>query len=176
MSNLTFSGEINNFLMKPIGLYKWLLVKEVSEKFVSLVLFVPVGIILFSTFLTHSIPSSPNEILQLLFVLSLSFTLSFLVGILSFWIDEFWTISNIKSAIIALLGGVALPYVFFPAWVTDILHFTFFPYIVSWPARVLNAGLRLEEIMIAIVWIVITFIAIKLSLQISINKYSLNAG
>lgn len=181
MSNLTFTGEINNFLMKPISLYKWLITKELSEKLVSFVVFFPIAAILLAVFLGRNDASLDLIVLirvlcVTMFCFVLSFNLAFFVGIFSFWIDEFWTVSNIKSVAVLLLGGVALPYSLFPQEVYQVLQFTFFPYLVSWPVKVLGSGIQLFEIGVAFSWLVFSFICINAFLRKAINKYSFTAN
>ncbi len=181
ISQLTTSGEINNFLMKPISLYKWILVKEISEKTVSMIFFIPAAIVLLWIFLDRtSLVFSPLLISQLIFSVVmcfiLSFNFAFFIGIFSFWIDEFWTISNVKNVLVLLLGGIALPYVLFPLQINQILELTFFPYLVSWPTRVLTTGLQINEVVIAIVWLIISAISIHLFFGRAIKKYSFTAN
>lgn len=178
LDTLTFSGEINNFLMKPMNLYLWLFVKEIAEKSISLILFLPIVVIILSIKGTPLV--GPVDWLAVavssVICLTLSYNFSFLMGLLCFWFDEFWTISNIKTVLVLLLGGIALPYSFFPDSIKGFLKLSIFPYLVNWPARIMNNGLQENEMVIAIFWLVFTTILIRLLWGLSVNKYSFTAS
>jgi ABC-2 type transport system permease protein len=171
LDELTASGDINNFLLKPFSLTKWLYAKAISEKITLLLLLcLPVGI----AFALANFDFL--QILSLLFILvlsfSLSFFLSFLVGISCFWIEDFWAIHNVKFVTTSLLGGLVLPYQFFPSVMQNLLRYSPFPYLVNFPIKYIQHQTSFEALIIAVVWLGILILASTYFLRLAITKYS----
>jgi len=102
----------------------------------------------------------------------IAFSFSFSLGLLTFWVEEVWGIQNVKEVAIVLLGGVALPYYFFPLALQKFLTFTPFPYMINWPLRKGFSGSLTFEFIMALSWLLIfTLISIFLWKR-GIKKYS----
>ncbi len=179
MSEIAASGEVNNFFLKPISFYKWHLVRDVSERIIVLGLLLPI-FFLFASIITH-LHSLENSTI-LLFILSLpvcfllSFNLSFLVGLLSFWVDDMWAVSNIKVVSIMLLGGIIFPYSFFPSAIKNVLFYTPFPYVVSLPARIINKEVNMSEFAIAFLWIIVLTVVSQKLFKKAVRNYGFTAN
>jgi ABC-2 type transport system permease protein len=175
IGDLSATGDVNNFLLKPFSLFKWLFAKNLSEKVVIFITLLPVLLIIGFKY--------DFNLLKILFIsvslclsFILSFTLSYLAGLFCFWVDEFWAIQNLKYVIIQLLGGVVLPYSFFPKMTSDILQLTPFPYLASWSVRIIQNQATLVDIPIVLFWIVILFLLTLIIQKKAISKYSFTAG
>ena len=175
IGDLSATGDVNNFLLKPFSLFKWLFAKNLSEKVVIFITLLPVFLIIGFKY--------DFNLLKILFIsvslclsFILSFTLSYLAGLFCFWVDEFWAIQNLKYVIIQLLGGVVLPYSFFPKMTSDILQLTPFPYLASWSVRIIQNQATLVDIPIVLFWIVILFLLTLIIQKKAISKYSFTAG
>jgi ABC-2 type transport system permease protein len=171
LDDLTNSGDINNFLLKPYSLFKWLLVREFSEKNLVFILLFPVFI--FIAFFYHlSLINLINLITASLLSFILSFTFSYSVGLLCFWIEDFWAIHNLKFVVVQFLAGAVLPYSLFPASVAAVLKYSFFPYLINWPVRVIQHSSDLADFILAVAWIIIMFILTAYLQKKAILKYS----
>jgi len=175
IGDLSATGDVNNFLLKPFSVFKWLFAKNLSEKVVIFITLLPVFLIIGFKY--------DFNLLKILFIsvslclsFILSFTLSYLAGLFCFWVDEFWAIQNLKYVIIQLLGGVVLPYSFFPKMTSDILQLTPFPYLASWSVRIIQNQATLVDIPIVLFWIVILFLLTLIIQKKAISKYSFTAG
>ena len=133
ISNYADSGEINNFLVKPLGLYKYLITQEISKGIITIfTIAIPLGIY----FLLNNKPEINLlavffTFISIILAFIIYFSLSYFVGLFCFWIELFWAIHNIKFVSIQFLGGIVLPYTFFPDQFRRYLEITPFPYIVS---------------------------------------------
>jgi ABC-2 type transport system permease protein len=170
LGELTHTGDINNFLVKPLGLYPYFLFTEMSRKLITLMIVSPLLLasLIYFKFEFNFI----HLVITFISAFFVSFNLNYLFGLAMFWLDEFWVIRNINEVALTLLGGVAVPYLFFPDWATNIIRFTPFPYIVSMPIRVIQQTNSNYELLFASFWIVILFLGGKYLEQKLINKYS----
>jgi ABC-2 type transport system permease protein len=171
IDQLTSTGDINNFLLKPFSLFKWLYIKNLSEKLVVALILSPV---IFVILLQHGI--APSELASLLVIIllsfSLSFTFSFIIGLSCFWIEDFWAIHNLKFVMIQFLGGVVLPYSFFPSSVISLIKYSPFPYLASISVKFIQHTLTPQDCFFLLAWLVILLVISNLLLQKAIAKYS----
>lgn len=176
-SQMTYTGEINNFLVKPLSFYKWMLFQEIGKKIATLITIIPpLVLIVFYAVKIELIPINLEILLQSFGITILAFFLSFnfgyILGLFSFWIEEAWVLRNTREVLITLLGGIALPYFLFPKSLAYILTFTPFPYMISWPTRVFKNGIQNNEIFTALFWLLFSFLFIKVLWKKVVIKYS----
>lgn len=172
LDNITESGEVNNYLVKPISLFKSLFIKAASEKFITLIFLLPLLISLLFYFKTNL-----NNLIWFPLILILSFALShsfsYLVGLGCFWLDEYWPFRNLKHVTVQLLGGLVIPYSVFPNWLLKLINLTPFPYLVSWPGRVLQSDFTPTQLLSAIFWLILLLASCHLVQNSAIRHYSL---
>jgi ABC-2 type transport system permease protein len=73
------------------------------------------------------------------FIVSLMwFTLQYMTGILSFWLEETWILRVILQITAAFLSGAILPLELYPKWFVEILNYTPFPYLSYYPIKVFS--------------------------------------
>lgn len=172
------SGEINNFLVKPLSLYKYLFVQEFSKSFITgITILVPLALfqLVIGSFQIN-IVSIFMSMVAMFMGFVIYFSLSYFVGLWCFWIERFWAIQNIKLVTLQFLGGVVLPYTFFPEQFRFYLSFTPFPYMASWIREVIGGRYELFQYGMAFVWIVIILLILQVFEKIAISKYSATAG
>jgi ABC-2 type transport system permease protein len=174
MDDLGSTGDINNFLTRPLGLHSWLLIKSVGEKLSSLFFISPILLLLLLFFYRNI--QTPVNFLYLTISLSISFLIyfnvSYLTGLFSFWVDEFWAIHNVKYVVMQLLGGFIIPLSLFPTEVAAFIARTPFYFIGGWNATVIQNGLKLTDVFVGLFWILaIRLISVALE-QKAISKYS----
>jgi ABC-2 type transport system permease protein len=102
----------------------------------------------------------------------LSFNFGYILGLFSFWIEEAWILRNTRDVLVTLLGGVALPYFLFPKKLTEILAYSPFPYMISWPTRVFRDGIKMTDLLIGLIWLLISFVTIKILWEKVLVRYS----
>lgn len=174
ITQLNNSGDVNNFLTKPLSFFRYLLFLDFGEKIIRFIyLFPPLILTLLTSGSNYNLP---------LFFLGLpisyfvSFLLGYLTGLISFWIDEAWAFSNVRFVLIQLLGGVILPYSLFPETLNRIIKFTPFPYAVSLSTRLTQNNAGLQEVLFAAIWAVALYLVVKLVEKKAILKYSHTGG
>ncbi len=177
----TTSGDVNNFLVKPLSFYKYMLANDLSWKILNLLTVLPF-IILTGFFILRDNPVNSNvlvigtTVLTTIISFLISFNFSYLVGLFSFWLDEFWAINNVKFVVVNLLGGVVLPYTFFPGWATLVLKYSPFPYMITWPVRVIQGQFESLELLVSFIWLIVFAILIRFFQNQAIQKYSHTAS
>lgn len=167
-------GELANYLTKPINFWMVALLKDTSERILKMTLALPIFIVLIFLYNQFTIFEHINLITLLpIIVISflLSFILSFIFGLFTFWTEEVWGLLNAKEVAIMLLGGIALPYQFFPKSLEHFLTYTPFPYLVNWPLRVGFSGNIVNEFIIAISWTILLFLLGHLIWKKGLRKY-----
>lgn len=174
ISELAHQGDVNNFLIKPLSFFRYMLFFDLAEKFTRLIYLSP--LLLISFFKFQNFTSAGLFLLSLPICYLLSFLLAYLVGLTSFWIDESWAISNVRYVLIQLLGGVILPYSLFPRFLHDITRLTPFPYVVSFPTRLIQGEAKYYEFIIALAWCLFLVFLVKVVEKKAILKYSFVAG
>ncbi len=175
IDELTHTGEINTTLLKPLSLFRWLYAKDLSEKFILFLILFPVFIIISLKYFLNPF-SIVLLLISFLLCFTLSFSLSFFVGLFCFWVDEFWAVHNVKHVVIQLLGGVILPYTFFPSAVAFWLRFTPFPYLVNLPVRVIQNSVNPMDFLLTVFWIIVFIYLGRWLLRQAVSKYSYTAS
>jgi ABC-2 type transport system permease protein len=175
IADMAASGEVNNFFLKPMSFYRYLLFREIGAKTISLVIISPLLAVAI-LWLKFSLSNLVLAFLCLMVAFWLAFNLSYFVGLFSFWIDLFWAVSNIRHVIVQLFGGVVLPFLFFPAWLSAVVSFLPFPYMVSWPVKILTGQFLLADFLIAAFWSGILYLAARRLSAVAFNHYSFTAA
>jgi ABC-2 type transport system permease protein len=175
LDDLVSTGDINNFLLKPYSLYYWLLAKNFSEKITIFITISPLLLILIV--INHlSLLTLLTCCVGLVLSFLLSYSFSYLLGLSCFWIDEFWAIHNTKFVLIQLLGGIILPYSFFPEIFVGFIKYSPFPYLASWVPRFLQGTAAPSDLLFIILWIVIMYFLVLFFQHRAISKYSFTAS
>ncbi len=178
MDDLGSTGDINNFLTRPLNLHSWLLIKSIGEKLSSLFFISPILLLLLLFF--HQNIQNPANFLFLIISLTISFliyfNISYLTGLFSFWVDEFWAIHNVKYVVMQLLGGFIIPLSLFPENISGLISKTPFYFIGGWNATVIQSGIKIPDIFMGIAWIFIISLISRIVEKKAISKYSFTGG
>lgn len=169
-------GGLAGSLIKPLGYWKLIFIRDLSFRLVKFLAIIP--FLLIFLILSTNINFEINLIN--IFYVSTSLVITYLiasffamsVGFLTFFLEEIWGIQNLKHIVVLLLGGVALPYEFFPESFRNFLVYTPFPYLVNWPLRYGYSGNLALEYVSALFWM---FALLYLSLFVwnqGLKKYS----
>ena len=182
ITELNRLGDVNNFLTKPLSFFRFILASDIAEKVARFIYIGPVLAILavlLNTYLSNQAQSTSSIFLfitGLPFSYFLSFILAYLAGLVSFWIDEAWAISNVRFVLIQLFGGIILPYDLFPDSLNQLLSFTPFPYVISFPTRLLQGKADLSEFVLAAFWCLSLYALTRIIEKKAILKYSFVAS
>ncbi len=185
ISNAVLNGEMALRLIRPLSLLKWEFAKALSSKIFSFIFeFVPMlcicALLVYPDFFTWI------ALLKYLFICSLSFILfflvSFIIGTVSFLWQSNQALVNIKTAIVSLMGGVAIPLEFYPEVLKNAMTYLPFQYLCYVPAQFLlnksfthNWNYFFEVVGIISIWIVIFYMVSVGFWNIGVKKY-ISAG
>jgi len=132
-------GKISSFLIYPFGFINYKLSVFCAQKSIQLF----VGIISLALALCFSWVCSPLISILLkagLFILTINifwFITQIMVGFLSFWLEETWSLNASIRFMAIFLSGAIIPLEFYPEWLSKVLLWTPFPYITYIPVKIL---------------------------------------
>lgn len=169
-------GGITNLLMKPVGMIRWYLFKELGrigpESFVRLIVYISLIFIL-------GINASYDPLNIILSVMTIipafiiSFLVNLIIGFMAFIMTNSKSLVYSFRRIVAFLTGSILPLAFFPGFMQQILEFTPFYYMFTLPINILFGKLGNSDILIGLViqaiWVVLIYVAARIVLKISIK-------
>jgi ABC-2 type transport system permease protein len=176
-----YEGGLTKYLVYPISFFAYKFCAQMAENLVRLVQLL-VGLsfflILFSvpTESYLSVSSILLGILTALFAACLYFSITAIIELIAFWADNVWSLLVMLRFLIYLLGGGLIPLSLFPAWSTDILVYTPFPYLISFPVRTILGNVSMSEwsigITVMMVWILIFSLGTRQIWQKGLKQYT----
>lgn len=161
LASRLYSGEISNYLLKPINLFALFAIQEIADKIKNVVLLFVESLILFLIF--KPIIFFPDFKLFLLFLLwligglILNFIISLLFGSLGFWSPQVWGPKFLFFMIIDFTAGKLFPLDILPLVLQKIIYFTPFPYLSFMQIQLFLSRLSSQDIVkhsiILVFWI-----------------------
>ena len=143
-------GTLSPKLLRPIDPFWEFLASHVGERMVRLpflILIVTLGLLL-----TPGASFSGKPLNWMAYALSITlafltrFLIAYCIGILAFWSEQAISVEELYWAVYAVLSGVYAPLEFYPPFMRAAVEWTPFPYIISFPARVLSGRVENSEI------------------------------
>ena len=138
-------GRISTYLIYPFSLWEFQATNFISRLVIQL--FIALISLLF---LLTAFSSYFNGIIAVNFIKGLSltilvgafwFSMQYLIGLLTFWLEETWVMAVIVEIIMQLLSGNIIPLDLFPSWAAAMLFYTPFPYVTYVPVKMfMGAG------------------------------------
>lgn len=169
VSGYISSGELSNYLVKPISFFKYLLARDVSVKFLN-ILFSFFEILILYLVLKPIIFIQTNPYQLILFIISLLiagfifFSIMMLSSSAPFWVPEIgWGVQFLVTVIfVEFLSGAFFPLDVFPKPLFEFLKLTPFPYLVFIPIQTYLGNLSVFEtvknLVIGLLWSVILWL------------------
>jgi ABC-2 type transport system permease protein len=176
-------GDLSNFLLRPIGIFKYYFSRDVASKVLNLS-FAAVEIGLLSLIFKPTLLIQGNvqllvfTVLALVIATILFFELTLMIGMIPFWMPEAgWAVQFLFMIIIVeFLSGGVFPLDVFPKIVVNILHALPFPYLIFFPLQVylgkLEIGGVIGGLIVSICWTAILYFAIKSLWKKGLMKYA----
>ena len=169
-------GKISAFLLYPFGFINYQLSLFFSDKLIQFF----IGIFSLSVAIAFGWVQMPS--LDILFkagififmVSTFWFFTQLLVGFLSFWLEETWSINISVRFISAFLSGSIIPLDFYPEIMSKILLWTPFPYLIYIPVKVLM-GESIDvgfSIFILFVWMLILLFLVQFVWRKGLKLYT----
>lgn len=149
ISREIYEGSLNKFLLYPINFYGFKIITHFAGAvFYYAQIFVMIG--LYQMFADN--PIFEMSFLKLFYftiaMLGISiayFCLNSLSELVAFWADYIWSLGVIIRFAVSFMGGALIPLSFFPEWSMRILNLTPFPYMISFPMKILLEEVALKE-------------------------------
>lgn len=175
------TGRIVNFLIKPIGFFRYYIAKEVADKmFNTLFYIIEVSVIIF--LLKPQIIIQNN--IQILFVFFLSiigaliiyFCINFIISLTAFWMENSWGPLFLMSVLLESLGGGLFPIDILPRSLFNIIMLTPFPYLIYFPAKLYLGNMDKFQIIygfsVIFIWSITLVIVMRMMLNAGFRHLS----
>lgn len=174
-------GGIVNFLIKPIDFIGFYFARDLADKLLN-ISFVVVELAIIIQLLKPNIIVQTDLSILVLFISSillaiiLYFSLSFIFGLLAFWLENIWGIYFLFFMFIEGFGGGLFPIDILPGALAKILLLTPFPYLLYFPAKVYLGTLAAEQILqgflILIFWVLASWLLMRKVLDAGLKTYT----
>jgi len=132
-------GKISAFLLYPFHFINYQFSKFLSEKILQFLIgMLALGIAVWFQFIEMT--NYMVFIKFLLFILIINmfwFFTQTIIGLISFWIEETWSLNICIRFITAFLSGAFIPLELYPESLKQILMWTPFPYLIYFPVKIL---------------------------------------
>ncbi|MEN9327379.1 MAG: hypothetical protein RI947_187 [Candidatus Parcubacteria bacterium] len=174
------SGDIINYLLKPLGYSTYLLAKELADKFLNIIFSMGELLILLVLFHpTLAIVATPQTgalfFIFLVVGLILSFHLSLLLSLVAFWTPEVWAPRFIYMVFVTFLAGNFFPLDILPKQLFEFFMFTPFPYLIYIPSKILIHGTGTNVgsmLLIALSWCLILHFMVRVVWNKGMKEFS----
>ncbi len=184
VENAMVDGTVSLELLRPISYKYYMLANTFGENLYGTITRT-VPILLVGAFFI-SAGSLPDPVHGALFVVSallgalLTFQVTYLVGLLAFWLQRSWFISFYLGGFMKIFGGTVVPLWFYPQFLVTASYFLPFRYMTFEPINLFLGKTAVEDawvpILAAALWLVVLSIADKLVLQAAVKKLTVNGG
>lgn len=159
-------GNLTNFLLKPIGYFKYWFTRDLSDKLLN-VIFAVFEIMALYLLLRPNIFLQTDISNLLLFTagaflaLLLYFYINFLFGLVGFWTPETWAPRFVFFIFIEFFAGALFPLDILPKFLFNILNFLPFSYLLFFPLKIylgqLNGPQITQGFLVAMFWILVFY-------------------
>jgi len=177
------SGDLTNYLLKPINYIRYWFTRDISSKVLNLS-FATVEIVILYFFLkpTFFIQTDPLQlflfITAVVFAVVMFFGLLVLVNFITFWLPEGGWASQFLIIVIftEFLSGAVFPIDILPVAIQNVLYSLPFPYLMFFPLQVylgkLSLQATLQGLAISGMWMVVLIVLMDRMWAKGIKKYS----
>lgn len=180
------SGELNNLLIRPVGIRSFWLAMDAGDKFLNLVFTSAEALLALALFqFPLSFPKNPTSYLTLAIFLVLAvllyFFFSFTLSVIAFWTEETWaTRFLIGVVLVEAFSGVYFPIDVLPAWSQHLVEMTPFPYLIFFPIKIwleqLSTAALARGITITALWLAAFFLGSHWLWQKGVKDYGAYGG
>ena len=179
-----YSGAVGSDLLKPLGLFKFWMARDLGRSLVNLVARGLVLVIIFTFFYPIQLPSRWGQWAALPLALLLSWLVSFawrfLVNLSAFWTPDARGIGRIAFTVSQLFAGFLMPMRLYPDWFANLCQLTPFPSLFNNVVELYLGLLSGPEIAAALVnqmvWFVVLAVLCQLVLNAGIRRLVVQGG
>ncbi len=181
IGNMINSGELSNFLIRPISFFRYFIARDVGDKLMNLS-FSVVEVILLFILLRPPVVLPIEPLLWLWFLLAvfigivIYFLFSFLLGLLGFWSADIWAPRFLSFVIMEFFAGGLFPLDILPQPIYALSRQLPFPYFIYFPLKVLLGQLSMVAMMQGIItgllWCLGFFYLVRVLWQKGLRVYT----
>lgn len=165
------SGDISNYLVKPVSYLRYWFTRDLSSKFLNLSFAIcELGLLWLFLRPPIRLPSDWVSIAGFIIMAGMALCIYFFVNVatkfISFWTPEnTWGLTFLTLVLIEILGGSIFPLDILPTPLQLLLQLTPFPYLIYYPISIWVgkiAGVEMIRILVqAFIWVIIMYFATK---------------
>ncbi|MNF89988.1 hypothetical protein D3C84_725380 [compost metagenome] len=115
-------------------------------------------------------------LLGVVFGFAINYLLYFIGGLAAFWSDQASAFDLVLTYMLTLFGGVLAPLTLYPAWMQSVHEWSPFPYIVSFPIRIIMGELTVEQLVNGLLFQIVLVIVLLMLAHLvwvkGIKRYS----
>lgn len=168
VASVILSGELMNYLLKPISYFKVLFTQEIADKVINVVcsfleITVLVALIRPPFFIQTNIFSLIFFVCFVTIGVVIHFLISFGLSLIAFWTTETWAPRFIFWSLLSILSGSIFPLDVLPTAVYRLIMLTPFPYLTYIPLRTylgMSLSTALPILFMGFLWIAVLFVAV----------------
>ncbi len=185
MEHNVVHGNVIQFFLKPISYLAEKIWFEVGLKFLDIVIvalpLIMIAITVFGTKLATSLPMTLLSFLMLILAVIIGFMMTYLTGLIAFWLIRIHGLRRMKRAFLLFLSGGIIPLTFFPSWYQQLSHFLPFEYmrfvpINAYMGRYSITATGFDNVFIVlgmqILWVVVLYLIAKFVEMQAFKKFS----
>src|SRR3989338_6161894 len=175
------SGNLMNFLIRPINYFLYWFSKDIGDKAMnicfSIVELTLIFLILRPPLFLQTDPFYISFfILSVILAIFIYFFINFLLGLIGFWSPEIWAPRFIFITILGFFAGGLFPLDILPKTIYEIIRFLPFTYLMYFPIKTYLGQLSLFEILsglsISAFWVFAIYFIVKLIWRKGIRSYT----
>lgn len=133
LSSTIYSGDLSNLLLKPIGIFKYLLTDDIADKLKNFIFGLIEILILFFIFQPELfLPNLINGFIFLIWVIAgiaINFLITLLLGAVGFWSPDSWGPRFLFFMFVDFAAGKLYPLDILPNIIQKIIYLTPLPYL-----------------------------------------------
>jgi len=174
-------GEISTELVKPISFTTITLINNMAIKITQFSIKIPVYFVVsFFLFRAFNLKIDPVNLIICFFVCLLAYLLHFFLdyalSLVSFWMEDTWSLSLLKLVCLFVFGGMSYPLDLAPAALRSIIWFLPFRFIFYFPISVaqgkFNTTSFVYDIISLLLWTIFFFLLGKFLWTRGVKKFS----
>ncbi len=173
------SGQLSALLLRPLHPLHYDLSFFAGWKFVVIVLWLPLAVVLSLAF-QPTFNTSPLEVLVFAMAIWGAYLIRsmvlWLLGMISFWTTRVSALFELYFAAELLLSGRLVPLALMPSWVQTVARYLPFRSTFGFPIEALIGGMTPAQLgqglLIQLAWIVAATLAVMLVWRVAIRRYS----
>ena len=156
------SGDLSNYLVKPVNVVGYWLTRDACRKFMTFLLGVAEFIIILFFFKNFLV--GPSSFIHLVLALAaiiiaslIHFIIFYLFSVIAFWLEQTWGTRFVIRVVMEIATGSLIPLSLFPGTWQTIVNILPFKYLVYFPLQIYLGKIPLNQIsyefLIALAWL-----------------------